>query len=96
MGELEHYRESGSAVLLLCGGEVLARNLHQMLEERSIPAVLDLAGAAMPREGEIRIAVGALSAGSEWPQLRLAVMTEGQLTAAPARKRRRIKNESNR
>ena len=96
VGELEYYRESGSAVLLLCGGEVRARNLHQMLEERSISAVLDLTGSAMPREGEIRIAVGALSAGSEWPQLRLAVMTEGQLTAPAVRKRQKLKKESNR
>ena len=96
VNDLEHYRHNGSAVLLLCGGEARARNLHQLLEERGIPAVLDLNGAAMPAEGEVRISVGALSAGSEWPQLRLAVMTEGQLTAVPARKRRRIKNESNR
>ena len=96
VSDLEHYRQSGSAVLLLCGGETRARNLHQLLEERGIPAALDLQGTAMPAEGEVRISIGALSAGSEWPQLRLAVMTEGQLTAAPARKRRRIKNESNR
>ena len=96
VGDLEHYRQSGSAVLLLCGGETRARNLHQMLEERGIPSTLDLNGTAMPREGEIRIAVGALSAGSEWPQLRLAVMTEGQLTAPSVRKRQKMKKESNR
>ncbi len=46
--DLEHYRNTGSAVLVLCGGEMRANNLLRLLEERSIPAVLDLKGAAMP------------------------------------------------
>ncbi|MEY8386907.1 transcription-repair coupling factor [Oscillospiraceae bacterium 38-13] len=93
--DLEQYRENGSAVLLLCGGETRAKNLHHLLSERGIPAALDLKGGGMPVPGEIRISVGALSAGCEWPALKLAVLTEGQLTA-PARKRARMKKDSNR
>ena len=81
VSDLTHYRASGSAVLVLCAGEGRAKNLQRLLEERDIPAVLDLKNAAMPRAGEVRIGIGALSAGGEWPQLRLAVLTEGQLTA---------------
>ena len=40
--DLEHYRSSGSAVLVLCGGETRAKNLHRLLEEKGIPATLDL------------------------------------------------------
>ena len=94
--DLEHYRQSGSAVLMLCGGEARARNLQRMLEERSIPATLDLKNAAMPAAGEVRISLGALSAGSEWPTLHLAVLTEGQLSAPAMRRRQRIKKDSNR
>ena len=94
--DLEHYRQSGSAVLMLCGGETRARNLQRMLEERGIPAALDLKNAAMPAAGEVRISLGALSAGSEWPTLHLAVLTEGQLSAPAARRRQRIKKDSNR
>ena len=93
--DLEHYRNTGSAVLVLCGGEVRAKNLLRLLEERSIPAVLDLKGAAMPKPGELRITVGALSAGCEWPALKLAVLTEGQLTA-PTQKKLKLKKDSNR
>ncbi len=93
--DLEHYRSSGTAVLVLCGGEVRARNLLRMLEERNIPAVPDLKGTAMPRPGELRITVGALSAGCEWPALKLAVLTEGQLTA-PTQKKLKLKKDSNR
>ena len=93
--DLAHYRSAGRAVLVLCGGESRAKNLHRMLEEHEIPAVLDLACAAMPRKGEVRIAIGALSAGCEWPALGLAVLTEGQLSATP-RKKAKVKTDSNR
>ena len=95
VGDMTHYRQSGSAVLVLCGSETRAKNLCRMLAERDIPAALDLQGAAMPAPGEIRVSLGALSAGSEWPSLKLAVLTEGQLTAV-AQKRRRLKHDSNR
>ena len=93
--DLEHYRNTGSAVLVLCGGEVRAKNLLRLLEERGIPAVLDLKGTAMPKSGELRITVGALSAGCEWPALKLAALTEGQLTA-PTQKKLKLKKDSNR
>nr|WP_325212909.1 transcription-repair coupling factor [uncultured Oscillibacter sp.] len=95
VADLEQYRETGSAVLLLCGGETRAKNLHNLLSERGIPAALDIKGTAMPAPGEIRISVGALSAGCEWPALKLAVLTEGQLIA-PSRKRARLKKDSSR
>ena len=96
VGDMTHYRLTGSAVLVLCGSETRARNLCRMLAERDIPAALDLQGAAMPAPGEIRVSLGALSAGSEWPALKLAVLTEGQLTAAVAGKRRKLRHDSNR
>ena len=93
--DLDHYRKSGSAVLVLCAGENRAKNLHRLLEERGIPATPDLQGTAMPRAGEVRITLGALSAGCEWPALRLAVLTEGQLTTV-AQRRAKLKKDSNR
>ena len=90
-GDLEHYRGAGFGALLLCGNSTRAKNLQRMLQERGIPAALDFDGGALPRPGEVRLTVGALSAGAEYPQLGLAILTEGQLTApssgkAPARR----------
>ena len=34
VSDLEHYRATGSAVLLLCAGEIRANNLRHLLEER--------------------------------------------------------------
>jgi len=80
-GDLERYRATGSAVLLLCGNETRAKNLQRILQDRGISAALDFQGREMPAPGEARIAIGSLSAGAEWPRLKLAVLTEGQLSA---------------
>ena len=52
----------------------------------------------MPKPGELRITVGALSAGCEWPALKLAVLTEGQLTEklSGSRKKPRAAKTDNR
>ena len=94
--DMEHYRKSGSGVLVLCGGETRAKNLLRILEERGIPAVLDLPGRAMPAPGEVRLTLGALSAGSEWPSLNLAILTEGQLLSVQRKRPARAPKESNR
>ena len=96
VADMEHYRKSGSGVLVLCGGETRAGNLLRILEERGIPAALDLAGRAMPAPGEVRVTLGALSAGSEWPTLSLAILTEGQLLSVQRRRPARAPKESNR
>ena len=97
-GDLSHYRQSGCAVLLLCTSQARCRNMQRMLQERGLSAALDYECRTMPGPGEIRLAVGALSAGAEYPQLRLAVLTEGQLTASASGRRapRRAAKKDNR
>ena len=95
--DLTHYLTSGYRVMVLCGGEVRARNLRQMLADRKIPAAVDLSGDKSPEKGTVLIAVGALSAGCEYPEGRLAVLTEGQLTTplSGRAKKPRPKRDSN-
>jgi len=89
--DMVQYLTAGCRVLVLCGNQTRARNLQRLLEEKKIPASLDFAGKELPPPGRVQISLGALSAGSEYPQRKLAVLTEGQLTesvsgkAAPAR-----------
>ena len=78
--DIVHYLTAGYGVLVLCGGEVRAKNMQELLHRKKIPAALELSGSAVPKRGQVCITVGALSAGSEWPALKLAVLTEGQLT----------------
>ena len=79
--DMEHYLAAGSGVLVLCGNETRARNFHRLLEERGVRARIDLSDRTLPAAGETVIGLGALSAGCEYPQLRLVILTEGQLLA---------------
>ena len=79
--DLEHYRAAGYRTLLLCSSDARAKSLQRMLFDRGVPTALDLRCGEMPGPGEVRVSVGALSAGTEYPQISLALLTEGQLTA---------------
>ena len=79
--DLTHYLTAGYRCMVLCGGEVRAKNMLRLLQERNISAALDLSGDTPPQENTVLVGLGALSAGSEYPELRLAVLTEGQFTA---------------
>ncbi len=97
--DMVHYLTAGYRVLVLCGGEVRARNLQNLLTQRKIPSALDFTGAETPQRGTVLIGIGALSAGSEYPELKLAVLTEGQLTApvsGKAKKPRAKRDDSRR
>ena len=95
--DLTHYLTGGCRVMVLCGGQVRARNLLELLEARRIPAVLDLEGERSPVRNVVLITLGTLSAGCEYPALQLAVLTEGQLTTplAGKAKKARPKRDSN-
>ena len=95
--DLTHYLTGGCRVVVLCGGQVRARNLLELLEARKIPAVLDLEGEHSPVRNVVLITLGTLSAGCEYPALQLAVLTEGQLTTplAGKSKKTRPKRDSN-
>ncbi|MCR5825012.1 MAG: transcription-repair coupling factor [Oscillospiraceae bacterium] len=91
--DMQHYAAARSGVLVLCGNETRAKNLLRLLDERGIRARADLNNTALPRLGEIVIGLGALSAGCELPQLRLAILTEGQLTTPGAGRKTRARQK---
>ncbi len=89
--DIRHYLGDKYRVAVLCADRRKADILRDYLADRQIPAAVDEALADLGKPGECRIAVGALSAGAEYPSIRLAVMTEGQFTqryrqSAPKRK----------
>ena len=86
--DMTHYLTAGYGVLVLCGGKVRAENLQRLLHERKISAALSLDGSQMPQRNQVVISLGTLSAGSEFPQLKLAILTEGQLTTALSGKKK--------
>jgi len=80
VGDLQQYRTGGFCALVLVGTRQRAENLQTLLREQSVTAALEFAPEHLPKPGEILITVGGLSGGVEYPDLRLAVLTEGQGT----------------
>ena len=78
VADLQQYRTGGFAALVLVGTRQRAENLQTLLREQGIAAALEFTADRLPGPGELLITVGGLSGGMEYPDLRLAVLTEGQ------------------
>ncbi|MBR6259148.1 MAG: transcription-repair coupling factor [Oscillospiraceae bacterium] len=78
-GDIAHYTKTGKNTVVLCREKRGAETLLEYLEGQGIKAVLDLKLATLPPAGTCAIALGGLSAGFEYPELKLAVITEGQI-----------------
>ena len=90
--DLAFYQKMEFASLVLCGSRRRAEILKQTLSQRNLSAFLAFPLTALPRKGQILLAEGSLPAGMEYPTLKLAVITEGQLMAREAPKPRRKKS----
>ena len=88
--DIRSYTEQGRAVAVVCGSELRCRNMRDALTEAGITAeISDL----LPRAGHVCILEGTLSAGFEYPDLGLVVITEGQVLA---RRKKAAPRKSNR
>ena len=86
--DLAHYQKVGFRALVLCGNRRRGEILKELLEEKGLSAAIAIPAQALPQPGEILLTDGSLPAGLEYPVLRLAVLTEGQLNMQPTRKAR--------
>lgn len=91
--DLQRYRRENYRTLILAPSAHRVDQLHQLLQNLDIPASVDYKLEQMPREADIILTVGNLSAGLEFPAARFAILAEG--SPAPLRKKRR-KQTSNR
>ena len=76
------YLKQNYRVVVLAGDERRAKTLQDFFKDKNIPALIDPTLKKLPAAGECRIAVGAVSAGFEYPTLRLTVLTDAQLVRA--------------
>ncbi|HIR63748.1 MAG TPA: transcription-repair coupling factor [Candidatus Faecousia faecigallinarum] len=86
VSDLAHYQRLEFSSLVLCGSRRRAELLQGMLSERGLSGFLAFPLTAMPKPGQILLAEGALPSGMEYPDIRLAVLSEGQLLAQQAPK----------
>ena len=88
--DIRSYLAQDYRVLVLTGGGERAQYMSEALLNEGVDAPA-VEGETLPKHGQALCAEGALSAGFEFPALRLAVITEGQVML---RRRERAKKKS--
>jgi len=91
--DLSHYQNMGFSTLVLVTGEQRALDLQALLREQRVRSAVEFKLREMPQPGKIIITSGGLSAGMEYPNIKLAVVTEGSgLTIRKSRPRKDATN----
>ena len=93
VGDLRHYIDAGFRTVVLVSSEQRCLNLQTLMREQKLKVAVDFQLHDLPKSGGAVIAVGGLSAGMEWPDAKLAVLTEG---SQAARRKPRPKAATNR
>ena len=95
--DLAHYQKMEFASLVLCGSRRRAELLQEMLHSKGLSGLLCIPLTTMPKAGQILLAEGTLPYGMEYPDSKLAILSEGQLLSKTAPKRKAAKkNATNR
>ena len=89
--DLGHYQRMEFASLVLCGTRRRAELLQEMLSAKGLSALLCIPLTTMPKAGQILLAEGTLPHGMEYPDSKLAILSEGQLISKTAPKRKASK-----
>ena len=94
--DLAHYQKMDFSCLVLCGTRRRAELLQEMLNSKGLSGLLCIPLAVMPKPGQILLTEGTLPYGMEYPNAKLAVLTEGQLIAKGEVRRKPKKTATNR
>ncbi|MBQ2893057.1 MAG: transcription-repair coupling factor [Oscillospiraceae bacterium] len=94
--DLTHYQKMGFASVVLCGTRRRAELLQELLDGKGIRAHIAIPLTQMPAAGQILLCESTLPFGMEYPNSRLAVLTEGQLISRGEPKKKAKKSATNR
>ena len=96
--DIVHYLNDGYVIVALCSDQRKAGILKEYLERTGVPSALDFNLTDLPEPGSCVISIGSISAGMEYPTLKLAVITEGHFAAAaaarPAVRKKPVRNRA--
>lgn len=95
--DLTYYQKSGYGVLVLTGNKRRGEILQELLRDNNLSSFLSYSDPCLPRKDQLLLTGGSLPAGVEYPELQLAILTEGQIVPRPeTRKRAAPKQATNR
>ena len=89
--DLKRYKKTGSRVLLLCGSRTRAKRLAADLREQELTAFYSEDPDRAVQPGEVELFYGHVAKGFEYPLLKFAVISEGDIFGAEKKKKRRKK-----
>ena len=89
------YLKQDYRVVVLAGDMRRAETLQNFFKDNSVKAMLYPELKKLPEHGECVITVGSISAGMEYPNLRLAIITDSQLQRVRKSEKKRKKTPSN-
>lgn len=89
--DLKRYKKTGSRVLLLCASRTRAKRLAADLREQELTAFYSEDPDREVQPGETMLFYGHVEKGFEYPMLKFAVISEGDIFGAPKKKKRKIK-----
>ena len=92
--DLAHYQKLDFGSLVLCGTRRRAELMQEMLRDKGLSSFLCIPLTTMPKAGQILLAEGTLPYGMEYPDSKLAVLTEGQLMAKVEPKKKAAKKSA--
>ena len=84
--DVKLYLKQDYKVVVLAGDERRAKVLQDFFREHEIPALIDKKPEKLPDFGQCRISIGSISAGMEYPGLKLAILTDAQLIRSKNKK----------
>ena len=87
--DISGYLKGGFAVAVLAGDMRRAKLLTEFLNGHAVKCLLSENLSALPKPGECVVTAGSLSAGLEYPGIRLAVLTDTQIAGSGFRKPKR-------
>ncbi len=96
VGDLAHYQKQEFSSLVLCGSHRRAELLQEMLHSKGLSAFICIPLNILPQPGQILLSDGSLPFGMEYPGIKLAVLTEGQLIAKSQPRKKAKKGSTNR
>ena len=87
---------AGYAVVAACQDQRRCDTLAQLLRERGVECGIDYKLSEIPPKGKLIVTIGAVSSGMEYPGLRLAIISEGQLIQRQLKKPKKKVDMTNR
>jgi len=94
--DVKLYLKQGHRVVVLAGDERRAATLQDFFAKEGIRSAFAPSLSAMPDYGQALITIGAVSAGMEYPGIRLTVLTDSQLIRKSGKKTQKKKLPSDR